>query len=87
MKTVNRKTILGAAVGVGLAACVTQQVDEPSDEPMIGMGSPAAQYCVSKGGTLEPRKDDKGNEYALCHLPDGTVIEEWELYRRDHGGE
>ena len=36
------------------------------------------------GGKSEAKKDEAGNAFALCHLPDGTAIEEWELFRRDH---
>ncbi|HAO26517.1 MAG TPA: DUF333 domain-containing protein, partial [Chryseobacterium indologenes] len=25
-----------------------------------------------------------GGEYALCQLPNGQTIEEWELFRKDH---
>lgn len=33
---------------------------------------------------LEIKKDKDGGEYAICHLPDGRSIEEWELFRADH---
>lgn len=48
------------------------------------MPNPASQYCVKMGGKLEIVKDKSGNESGMCHLPDGTVIEEWKLFRRDH---
>jgi signal transduction histidine kinase len=35
---------------------------------------------TSLGGKLEIRASDAG-EMGYCHLPDGTVIEEWQLYR------
>ena len=35
------------------------------------------------GGKLEIVKDESG-EKGMCHLPDGTLIEEWELFRRDN---
>ena len=49
---------------------------------MVGMTNPASVFCVEQGGTLEPRKDKDGNEYAMCHLPNGTVVEEWALFRQ-----
>jgi len=49
----------------------------------IGMANPASQYCVKRGGKLEIVKQADG-EHGMCHLPDGSVIEEWELFRRDN---
>ncbi|HET7266784.1 MAG TPA: DUF333 domain-containing protein [Oleiagrimonas sp.] len=48
------------------------------------MPNPASEYCVKQGGTLEIVKDHDGNERGMCHLPDGTVVDEWDLFRRDH---
>ncbi|ASK26786.1 hypothetical protein BG910_02655 [Neisseria chenwenguii] len=45
------------------------------------MTNPASVFCVKQGGRLEAEKDVQGNEYALCHLPDGKVVEEWEYFR------
>ncbi len=63
-----------------LAACNTTAV-EP--EPQVDMANPASEYCIQQGGKLEPRKNAHG-EYAMCHLPDGRVIEEWEFFRANH---
>lgn len=60
-----------------VAGCGTQTTQT------ISLANPASEYCISLGGKLEMVKKAAG-EKALCHLPDGTVIEEWELYRRDH---
>ena len=30
------------------------------------------------------RRDKDGGQYGVCILPDGTEVEEWELFRRDH---
>lgn len=59
-----------------LAGCTTEQ-------PAIGMANPASEYCLSQGGRLEIVREASGNERGMCHLPDGTVIEEWALFRRD----
>ncbi|MGS0978263.1 putative hemolysin [Burkholderia glumae] len=48
------------------------------------MANPASVYCESLGGRSVSVKDKDGAAYAICHLPDGTQIEEWALYRRDH---
>ncbi|MGX7707903.1 DUF333 domain-containing protein [Methylobacterium sp. Gmos1] len=44
------------------------------------LGNPASAYCTSVGGRLEMRKEAKG-EAGYCHLPDGRVVEEWQLFR------
>ena len=49
----------------------------------VELANPASQYCVEKGGVLEIVRDDSG-EKGMCRLPDGTVVEEWELFRRDN---
>ncbi|TNG95732.1 DUF333 domain-containing protein [Pasteurellaceae bacterium USgator11] len=72
-----KKRILALSTSAVLAACAA----ESGDSPAIGMPNPASEYCVQQGGKLEMKQDKDGNEYALCHLPDGRVIEEWELFR------
>lgn len=47
------------------------------------IANPASEHCVKKGGRLEIVKEAAG-EKGMCHLPDGTVVEEWELFRRDN---
>lgn len=57
----------------------------PSDPPQVikGMPNPASAYCVKLGGTLSI-EETKDGQIGICHLPDGTRIEEWALFRRDH---
>ena len=50
----------------------------------LGMPNPASSHCVNKGGKVLIQKDKGGNEVGICRLPDGTQVEEWELFRRDH---
>lgn len=78
-------TIAGALVaGVVLGAC-SSQTKTAEDPPKLGAANPASEYCVDvKKGRLEMQRDAQGNEFAMCHLPDGTVVEEWELYRREN---
>ena len=68
---------------LSLAACA-QDKSVPSKP--IGMANPASQYCASLGGILEIKRQADGGEYGVCHLPNGTTIDEWELFRRDHKG-
>ncbi len=51
--------------------------------PTVAIANPASEHCVKKGGKLVIIKDAAG-EKGMCHLPDGTVVEEWELFRRDN---
>lgn len=30
------------------------------------------------------KKDESGGGYALCHLPDSMIVEEWEYFRSQH---
>ncbi|WP_241427539.1 DUF333 domain-containing protein [Fertoeibacter niger] len=46
----------------------------------IGMANPASVYCNERGGRLEQRGEAQA-ALLYCHLPDGSVIEEWKLYR------
>jgi putative hemolysin len=47
------------------------------------MPNPASVYCEDNGGTLEIRKDEKGNEIGYCVFEDGSECEEWTFYRGD----
>lgn len=79
-----KKALLAASAAVVLAACVSKNTEKSEK---IGMANPASEFCAKQGGRLEPKKDTQGNEYALCHLPDGTVVEEWEYFRSKNGGQ
>lgn len=63
-----------------LAACANQPA---TTQPPVGIANPASAYCVEKGGHLEI-VDTVNGQVGMCNLPNGTVIEEWELMRRDH---
>ena len=49
--------------------------------PAFAMGNPASQLCERYRGELIIVRDRAGNEFGLCHLPDGHIIEEWTLLR------
>ena len=66
-----------------LAACSADKAGQES--PAIGMANPASEFCVKQGGKLEMKTDKDGGEYALCRLPDGSVVEEWAYFRSLHG--
>jgi putative hemolysin len=81
MKISTRKQVLfsGTFALLLLGGCSATQ--EPHTSAAIA--NPASEYCAKKGGKIEIVKDEAG-EKGMCHLPDGTVVEEWELFRRDH---
>lgn len=78
----NLSQILIAMAILPVAACAVQP-REPAPTPKVGMANPASVYCQKLGGKPVIVKEAAG-ERGICHLPDGTVIDEWELFRRDH---
>ena len=64
---------------LALAGCAAT----PAENSPVGMANPASVFCQEQGGTLEIREGPDGQS-GYCHLPDGRVIEEWELYRAHH---
>lgn len=70
---------IGIATAVALiAGCATSAPDNT-----VGMPNPASAYCVERGGTITIVDRSEG-QIGFCTLPDGTQVDEWELYRRDH---
>ena len=75
-----KPVILSLAAATALVAC---SASEKQESP-IGMANPASEFCLKQGGKSEIRKDKDGREYGVCHLPDGTVVEEWEYFRQHY---
>lgn len=71
---------LVAMTTITLTAC--QSTPKQEKPEMVGMANPASVFCVKQGGKLEARQDAQGNEYVMCHLPNGQVVEEWEYFRK-----
>lgn len=65
-----------------LALCVLAACS--STTPQTGIANPASEYCVAQGGESITQKVDSGDEYAVCKLPDGTVVEEWAYFRQNN---
>ncbi len=59
-----------------LAGCTTTTTENNA----VGMANPASVYCEQQGGRVEIRDGSEG-QLGYCHLPDGRVVEEWELFR------
>lgn len=70
-----------------LSSCIALASCAPSEPPQRGaaIANPASEYCVKeKGGRVDIVTDKSGAQRGMCHLPDGTVVDEWELYRKEH---
>lgn len=66
---------LANAAGVQISyegECKTKEV--------IGMPNPASVNCIDLGGTLKIEMQE-GGEVGFCHLPNGSICEEWALFR------
>ena len=74
-----KKLFIISTVFLSISACSsTPNKDVPT--PKIGMPNPASQYCIEQGGQLEIRNEANG-QVGYCKLPNGKVVEEWELFR------
>ena len=73
MRTTGR--MLAVVAGAALLMAPLAGCGSDETEPDTGIANPASVYCESIGG--EVLLDD-----GLCRLPDGTEIDEWELYRQ-----
>lgn len=75
------RVLSGVAV-LWLAGCT---VTGPDPILAVGMPNPASVYCIERGGTLDIQQSPKG-DVTTCVLANGTRVEEWEFYRRNHPG-
>ncbi|MPT48861.1 MAG: DUF333 domain-containing protein [Sphingobium sp.] len=72
-----RLVAIGGIAMLSACGAETSSKDEPKP---VGMPNPASVHCTKMGGKLEIRKEANG-EVGYCRLPDGRVVEEWELFR------
>ncbi|MDO1474178.1 MULTISPECIES: putative hemolysin [Comamonas] len=77
------KKALGTTSAVFSALAISGCAQPQSAAPVIGMANPASVYCAQLGGRTRIEKTTAG-ERGICVLPNGTEIDEWELFRRDH---
>lgn len=66
-----------------LAACSADKAGQ--EVSAVGIANPASEFCVKQGGKSEIKTDKNGGEYGVCHLPDGSAVEEWEYFRSHNG--
>lgn len=79
-----RGALAVCAAGI-LAGCEHHTEDQSRNSVRpLRIPNPAALYCTKKGGTLSMQQDATKGQVGYCHLPDGTVMDEWELFRRDN---
>ncbi|MCX8956680.1 putative hemolysin [Erwinia psidii] len=77
------KKIILMLFATAIAGC-SAQIEKPAGRPKIGMSNPASEWCIKQGGRLDIVSQERGQS-GYCTLPDGERVEEWMLYRRDHG--
>ena len=79
-----KKTTSLAASALMLSACAAPQAPEPPEKtPQVGLANPASVYCTQQGGKLRMEQTAQGT-HAMCILPNGQAIEEWEYFRKNH---
>ncbi|MDG1186830.1 MAG: DUF333 domain-containing protein [Ilumatobacter sp.] len=75
----HRGVIVAASmIAAGLAGCSSGSASNPP-----GLANPASVYCVEQGGEIDIVEEADG-EVGYCNLPDGSRIEEWELFQSNH---
>jgi uncharacterized protein len=75
--------VLVVVIVIVVAACGDDGTDEPDGAQIP---NPASEYCIDQGGELEIVTGEDGSQVGMCTLPDGRVVEEWDLYRSEGGG-
>jgi putative hemolysin len=77
------KYCFAALAAMLLAGCTTGSNSPQSNESQVGMANPASVWCKEKGGVQVPIQSPQGVR-TDCKLPNGEVLDEWALWRRDH---
>lgn len=77
-----KKILFMGVIFASITACSTAQTQKDIT-PKLGMPNPASKHCVDLGGKLSIKNETNG-QVGYCHLPNGQVIEEWELFRKDN---
>lgn len=70
-------------LGITMSACSTHTTTVTPEKP-IGMANPASVYCEKIGGKSMTQKDAQGAEFGVCQLPNGQMVDEWELFRANN---
>ena len=70
-------------VGCGSSPRTTPATRATTTTASVGLANPASVYCESRGGRVEIVTNANGQQ-GICVLPDGTRVDEWDLWRADH---
>jgi putative hemolysin len=64
-------------------AAIKKQVDAIKKDTLTDLkGNPASFFCTEKlKGTNLTYQDLAENEYAICKLPDGNLVDAWDVFR------
>jgi uncharacterized protein len=58
----------------------------PPTSNASGMANPASVYCGQIGGTTVIKTNNTtGGQYGVCNFPNGTSVDEWQLFYAAHG--
>jgi len=68
----------------GLMFTSAAEVTSPA-QGMTGMGNPASENCVARGGKSQIVTNPDGSQSGYCVFPDGKRYEEWALFRGEVG--
>lgn len=84
VEVVSCQTVTCAAVAslslLMLTACTSYPDREVDDDASVQIPNPAAVFCADQGGTFDLTS-------GTCTLANGTVVDAWEYFRRESGGE
>ncbi|AWB32736.1 putative hemolysin [Orrella marina] len=77
----------GIWLAIPFASFVISGCTISGPDPLLAvqLPNPASVYCVERGGTIDIRESPQG-DVSTCVLSDGTRVDEWEFYRRNHPG-
>ena len=80
-----RASLILPPLGVFLLSGCVATAPAGQEPAVVGMPNPASVYCAEQGGESVIRDTPEG-QTGDCHLPDGRVVDEWDLYRANHPG-
>ena len=73
--------ILGLFAAYSGTITTNQKTQPAAPAQQAGIANPASVHCVEVGGTLEIVTESGGGQAGYCHMKDGSVCEEWTLFR------
>lgn len=88
---------IASALALLLSACSTAEPAKPQaataqpaahhttptskTKPITRIANPASVFCIQQSGKLRMETTPQGT-YAMCILPSGQEVEEWEYFRQ-----